>query len=75
MKDVEDVLDDHPSRGSPMGASDRPPGTCGKPPAAPTCQSGQNLAFSIILAPGGAALSLSEISDKVPTICHNVGFS
>ena len=75
MKDVEDIKDDLSSRGSRMGASDRPAETSGRPPASPTCPSAQTLRFPLCWSPTELFSPLSEISDKVPTICHNVGFS
>ena len=68
------MKDDHPSLGSPDGASDGRAKTSGRPPASPTSKSAQNVTISTILAPGGAALSALKNLSKVPTICQIVCF-
>ena len=66
MKDVDDVLDDHPSLGSWMGLGIGPTGRPGgrRPPRRPKVA--QTLHFPLFWRPTGHLPPLSAISDKVP---------
>ena len=65
MRDVEDVKDDHPSRGSPMGPRIGPPGRRGgrRPPRRPKVAKTSH--FPLFWRLAGHLSPFSEISDKV----------